>query len=553
MPKHTRIGVVVGGAALGMLVVIRCVPGSSATASGCGALALCCASLPLVDQGTCNALASSAAAGACAAELSALQTSGQCGNTATGCTALAACCPGVPASQQSACSAVAAAGVASACTAELGSFVAAGNCTSPTGGSGTGAGSAGCAGLAACCAILPVSEQSGCNAIVSAGTASLCADEVTALQTAGSCVSSGSGTGTRGSGTGSMSGTGSGSAGPTFGPGDGGACGSPVGGFPDPSCDPSDEQATYCASAPYNVATVCHLSPKCGDISTCEPFTTNPSPGSGVDNFRMRLINVTAPPTLASATVQNAIVTSAVDLPSSLDGGAPCGEDGTGLFNWLMSVDKAKGTVTTGGAPPSTDPFGLGYCFLRGTVGPTKAAVAPITVPATFTGDTFSTTPMPGLLNVPIFITGGSVIVLPLNNVALNNVTMSPDGNCIGAIDPYSIQPPNCVDPATFGLSSCSRWHSAGSLGGYITLAEADQVPVVALGGESLCYLITGQGNGASPQKCGANVKGDYCSTTGKACPGSGDSFWFAAQFAASAVNITAGAGISICNGGTYP
>ncbi len=354
-------------------------------------------------------------------------------------------------------------------------------------------------------------------------------------------------------GPGTGSGTGPASA--TFGPGDGGKCGGPVGGFPDPNCDPSDEQASFCSSAPYDAGGACKLSPKCGDLSTCEPFTKNPMPGTGVDNFRMRLINITAPPTLANATVQNAIVTSAVDLPSSLDGGAPCGEDGSGYFNWLISVDKTMGTVTTGGAPPSTDPFGLGYCFLNGTVtsGTAMTPVAPITVPATFTGNTFSTTPMTGLLNVPIFLQGGGVVLLPLNSVSLNSVTMSPDGNCIGAIDSYSIQPPNCVDPSAFGQQSCSRWHSAGTFAGYITIAQADQVPVVSLGGESLCFLITGKGNGASPQKCATGVTGDYCSTTGKACPGSGDSFWMSGQFAASAVNITAGTGISICNGGTYP
>ena len=174
-------------------------------------------------------------------------------------------------------------------------------------------------------------------------------------------------------------------------------------------------------------------------------------------------------------------------------------------------------------------------CRLQGT------ALAPITVPATVTGNTFSTTPMPGVLNVPIFIPGGSVVLLPLNNTSLHNVTISPDGNCIGQVNTFSIQPPDCVDPQASGQASCSRWHSDGTLGGYITIAQADNVPIVTLGGESLCYLLSGQGNGATPQKCATGVKGDYCSTTGKACPGTGDSFWLSAQFAASAVNITSG------------
>ncbi len=343
---------------------------------------------------------------------------------------------------------------------------------------------------------------------------------------------------------------------PPFGPGDGGPCSGPVGGFPAPSCDPSDESAQSC-QGPMDPS--CSIAKVCGDPTTCEPFVTNPVPGKGVDNFRMRLINITAPPALATTVVQVAVVSAGVDLPASPDaGGAACGENGTGLFNWLLSVDKANNQVITGGAPFSPDPFTTGYCYVNGTVAGTP--VAPSTLKATFNCNTFSTEPLTNVLQIPIFVAGGGAVILPINGASLNDVTVSDDGNCIGAVNNFASSPSSsgaCVDPLAFGAGSCSRWHSAGSLGGYITLAQADNVPIVTLGGESLCVLLTGDNNGGTPPKCttAGLSDGNYCapkgSTPGKACTG-GDSFWLSAQFAASAVNIQPkGMGPAICNGGS--
>jgi len=343
---------------------------------------------------------------------------------------------------------------------------------------------------------------------------------------------------------------------PPFGPGDGTPCKGPVGGFPDPACDPSDELAQAC-STPFDAG--CTFDKRCGDLHTCEPFTKNPLPGKGVENFRMRLINITAPPSLANPTVQGSVVSTAVDLPAATDaGGAPCGENGTGYFNWLLSVDKANGKVTTGGAPPSTDPFSLGYCYLNGTVEGTK--VAPVSVNATFTGNSFTTDTLTTTLNIPIFLVGTppGAVILPIRGVSMHDVTISTDGNCIGAVNNLASIPPSpgaaCSDPVPAGTDSCSRWHSAGAFGGYITLSDADGVLVQALN-ESLCVLLLGAGesDGQSPAHCksGYGSMGNYDSKTNQPAT-AGDSFWLSAQFAASAVNIAPKTSNSLCNGGTF-
>ena len=328
----------------------------------------------------------------------------------------------------------------------------------------------------------------------------------------------------------------------TFGPGDGGPCSGPVGGFPSPYCDPSDEVAC----APNS----CAISPQCGaSTSACEAFVTNPPLGKGIQNFRMRLINLTAPTALANAVVQGSVVTAAVDLPSN-DAGA-CGENGTGLFNWLIQVDQANNKVTTGGAPPSADPVTTGYCFVNSVVGGTM--ISPSVLTPHFTGNTFTTTPIPGTLNIPIFVAGGGEVLLPLNGATFSDVAITDDGNCIGQVNNNSIMPTSagpCTDSNATGQGSCSRWHTAATLGAYITLAQADMVPVVTLGNESLCVLLTGQNNGMNKCPTAALTMGNYCSKTLQA-GGCNDSVWLSAQFAASAVNIVPGAtsGVKLCGG----
>jgi hypothetical protein len=240
------------------------------------------------------------------------------------------------------------------------------------------------------------------------------------------------------------------------------------------------------------------------------------------------------------------VVAAAVDLPATP---TACGENGQGLFNWLISVDTVNKTVTTGGAPQSTDPFGVGYCFFNQTIGSNH--VGPVTTTATFTGNnTFTTAPLKETLNIPIFQKANNytdVVILPISGAYFNDVTVSNDGNCIGAVNNNSLTPDTCVDSNPRGADSCSRWHTAGSLDGYITLANADMVPIALLNGESLCVLLLGlQGMttcGEAVTKPGGMGGGNYCSTGGSCT----DSFWLSADFAASAVTVNEDAGISVC------
>jgi hypothetical protein len=326
---------------------------------------------------------------------------------------------------------------------------------------------------------------------------------------------------------------------PAFPAGDGGACMAAVGGTASPECDPSDEQA--CGSTIHNG---CAISPQCtAGNAACEAFTKNTGT---VDNFRIRLLELTAPPKLASGGfIQTNVITSAVDLPNTT---ASCGENGSGLLNWLLSVDTVAKTVKTGGAPFSSDPFGTGYCFFNGTIG--SSQVVPETLQASFTCSTFSTTPLAGTLSIPIFqnpTDQTDVIVLPITGAFFSDVTVSNDGNCIGSVNNGALSPGGCIASTPSGDNSCSRWHTAGAIGGYLRLADADNVTVTLLN-ESLCVLLTDDTNGAVPAKCTAAglTDGDYCSTT-QSPGGCKDSVWFSAGFAASAVNINSGAGVTGC------
>lgn len=214
-------------------------------------------------------------------------------------------------------------------------------------------------------------------------------------------------------------------------------------------------------------------------------------------------------------------------------GGPTCGENGSGTVNWLLSVNKSAGTVVTGGAPYSSDPFVKGYCYVDSTIAST--AVSPVTLAATWSGSTFSTSPASATLYLPLFSSQtdyNDVTFLPIRGLSFQNVTVSADDNCIGTVNNDSLQAGSCTDGDPAGPQSCSRWRTAGSLGGYITLADANKVNVIQLD-ETLYALLTSMhSNGKCPAS--ALTTGDYCSKT--LMPGGcQDSVWISASFAASA------------------
>ncbi len=323
----------------------------------------------------------------------------------------------------------------------------------------------------------------------------------------------------------------------------GGACKAAPGELPPSDCDKSDN---VCTGSICTTGTgCCVVEPKCGDPETCLPIGDNK--GKNVIDLRIRRLTVASPPALAEPFIQNVVVTKNIDLNANGKGGVPaCGEGGQGSFNWMMTIDKAAGTMITGGAPPTSD-FTKGYCFFNQQVGSIK--VQPASVKVTFNGDKFDSDPIPKL-NVPIFV-GGNVknaVILPISDAVIKNVTLSADNNCVGKFNGSALAK-DCSEDIT----ACQKWKTAGAIGGFITIEEADEVDVKDLG-SSLCVVLTKERN--AENKCprdGAGKltpKGDFCSTTKKGgdCR---DSFWLAVTFAASAAKVTDGAGVAECQGGT--
>jgi hypothetical protein len=325
------------------------------------------------------------------------------------------------------------------------------------------------------------------------------------------------------------------------GSGGGGACKVSPGQFPPPSCDDTDES---CAPP----ATACPTTP-CSGTSPCLAMTDNTA--KPVQNLRIRKLNVTAPPALALGFIQAGVIDLGVNLKNF------CGEPGDGSFSWLIQFDPNSGKLTTGGAPPVDDPFGVGYCFVKATL--SNIQVTPVTIQMTKGSDGTWSSDVIDKLNVPIYVHGleSNVVVLPLSKSKVTGVTISTDGNCIGSYNPNGVTPPSplgtCQDQDP---SSCQRWHTAGSLGGYITLNEAEGVQVQDLG-KTLCVLLT-QGsdtaNGgkdcATDAQGNVTAKGDFCSKTNSpATSDCADSMWLAATIAASAAVINDGTGNADCDG----
>ena len=104
------------------------------------------------------------------------------------------------------------------------------------------------------------------------------------------------------------------------------------------------------------------------------------------------------------------------------------------------------------------------------------------------------------------------------------------------------------------------KWKTAGAIGGYITLEEADAIQVQELSA-SLCTLLTGtkdQATGKCPRNGDGSFnltpaqQGDYCSKSNQ--PGDcHDSFWLAATFAASAVTLDTSGSVPECKPGGSP
>lgn len=312
--------------------------------------------------------------------------------------------------------------------------------------------------------------------------------------------------------------------------GSGGACEAAPGQLPQATCDNSEKVCTGTGGCTIDEA-------RCGSASTCLPIGDNT--GKDILDFRIRRLNIASPAALAADFIQNTVVTLNIDMAEK-----SCGEVGKGLFTWLMRVDKSSNTLITGGAPPPTDALGKGYCFANFELGQNK--IEPLRSKIEISGNTFRSLEK-APLKIPIFLSDqvASVILLPLTDVVIENVTISDDGNCIGSFNPTALDQ-GCFDDH----SLCSKWNTSGALGGYITLEEADTVLIRDIGNKSLCSFLAAE----TALKCTRDAsgkiafKGDFCSTD-KQAGSCGDSVWLAATFAASAAKIFDGQGTAGCSG----
>jgi hypothetical protein len=269
--------------------------------------------------------------------------------------------------------------------------------------------------------------------------------------------------------------------------------------------------------------------------------------GQAVQNLRIRELSVHAPPVLAQSFNQHAFFDYDIDLLNL------CGEPGVGSFSWLLRFDTTQQTLETGGAPQVDNPFAVPYCFFQGSLD--GFAIAPATAALRQQTDgTLAAGPI-AKLYIPFYFDGqaNQAMVLPISNAQFEGMTLSAGGNCIGAYNPGGVTAPSpeglCSDE---NPSLCQRWHTAGSVSGFITLKDADAVPVPGINA-SLCVLLT-SANPAGGQDCPTDsagnivAQGDFCSQTNSP-GGCADSFWMAATLAASAASIADSPNNPLCGG----
>lgn len=304
--------------------------------------------------------------------------------------------------------------------------------------------------------------------------------------------------------------------------GGGGSCATLPGQVPPPACDDTPEDCV--APAPACPTVPCNASSPCLAIAD--------NTGQAVQDLRIRKLNFTAPPVFT----QN----PPLFFDSEINLNLLCGENGSGTFSWLLRFDATQQTLETGGSPPIGNPFAVPYCFLQGSFD--GFPVAPVTATLSQQPDGTLAAAAIAKLYVPVYYEGNAIVplILPISNARFQGMTLSSGGNCIGAYNPDAVTPPSpnglCDDQDP---SSCQRWHTAGSVSGFITLKDADAVPVPG-SGFTLCVMLTNQpaGHCATDAAGDIVVKGDFCSQT-NAPGGCADSLWIAATFAASAAQIT--------------
>lgn len=257
---------------------------------------------------------------------------------------------------------------------------------------------------------------------------------------------------------------------------------------------------------------------------------------------RFSQITVSKPQALSTEFVQNSVIDQGISLNQP-----QCFEGGDGTFAWIFSLDPTTNKMKTGGGLPIANPAD-GTCFV--TIPGAALPIAPIEVDITVNGNSFSASGIN--VNVPIFLPGqgtNNPTILPLHEVEFEASFSDGNHNCVGKYNGETLSYINTCQPDTKTVPPERSWTSGGTIKGYITIEEADQVYVEQLSA-TLCVFLAGvssEWNGKPGNTCAASAKwllgerppGDWCSTTNSAADAAcSDAYRLEGEFAASAFKV---------------
>lgn len=282
-------------------------------------------------------------------------------------------------------------------------------------------------------------------------------------------------------------------------------------------------------------AAECYVSGPHGPGGECMARVDNG--GATVWQARLSDLAVSAPTALAAQFVQSTIIDKGINFNE-----AACNQNGLGTFNWLFEYDSVNHTLKTGGGPPVSNPA-QGDCYAVIPNSNPALAVGPQTVSLTTNGNQFSASNIDVV--VPVYLTATDTkpgVLLPLHKVSLQG-TWNADHDCIGSYDAASLSTSTGCEPSY----PQRAWKSGGTLSGYISTVEADQVMLPL--NYSLCVLLSGDPNTwegpdghcstSTAWKSGQRPKGDWCAATNSAATAScSDAYHLQANFAAQGFKV---------------
>lgn len=272
---------------------------------------------------------------------------------------------------------------------------------------------------------------------------------------------------------------------------------------------------------------------------------------SSTRSFRMSMLDLAKPETLAGQFLQDNLIRKNMDLNLPM-----CFQEGTGLFSWLLEFDTGSQRARTGSAHVQTNPA-QGYCYVQESV--VGFPTQPEEVSFAFSLDqgkmSFHFAEAIEKLMVVIYLLDDEAraLVLPLHQLMVTEGTMSADGNCIGSWNGDGLEVDLNCQPGYSG----EQWIHGARVAGYIDVEESETVWIpemqmtlcVALSGSATTYGEDFEDELHKGKRCARDEGGkiraaeraDWCSATNAACqPPQADAFRFEGAFAASAVKVLA-------------